>query len=301
MAELLRNAWTGWFRVTDGAKVMALFLAALLFLWIGYRQEKQRALLRYSTAAALCCIVPVTAAALMLYQTRFYDYEWIWSIVPVTVITAYAGTRVLAEHWQGFRREAWRKGLPVTVGLLAAVFLCNVSKGAGMDRETERAQRAEAKSILATVREEAAAGDTGTPGIAAAGERSICMWAPRKVMEYVRRLDSSIILPYGRNMWDEALGAYSYGTYPKDIENMYQWMCVVEETCTENDFDMTDIMTEKMGEQELSTRECMEAAKKAGVDLLILPENTNPSLLDEVMSATGVRPKQDLGYYFFQL
>lgn len=301
MAELLRNAWTGWFRVTGDAKIMALFLAALLFLWIGYRQEKQRPFLRYSTAAALCCIVPVTAAALMLYQTRFYDYEWIWSIVPVTVITAYAGTRVLAEHWQGFRREAWRKGLSVTVGLLAAVFLCNVSKDAGMDRETGRAQRAEAESILATVREEAAAGDTIAPGIAPAGEGSVCMWAPRKVMEYVRRLDSSIILPYGRNMWDEALGAYSYDTYPKDAENMYQWMCVVEETCTENDFDLTDIMTEKMEERELSTRECMDAAKRAGVDLLILPENTNQSLLDAVISATGVRPKQDSGYYFFQL
>lgn len=298
MAEFLRNAWTGWFRVTDGAKIMALFLAALLYLWVSYRQEKQRQLLHYGTAAAICCIVPVTAAALMLYQTRFYDYEWIWSIVPVTVITAYAGTRVLSEYWQGFRREAWRKGLPVTVGLLAAAFLCNVSGGAGVDRKAERAQRAEAESILAIVREE---GGTEAPEAAPAGKRSVCMWAPRQVMEYVRRLDSSIILPYGRNMWDGALGAYSYDTYPKDVENMYQWMCVVEETCTENDFDLTDIMTEKMEEQELSTRECMDAAKKAGVDLLILPENTNQSLLDEVMNVTGVRPRKDSGYYFFQL
>lgn len=308
MAELLRNAWMGWFRVTGGAKIMGLFLIALLFLWIGYRQEKQRQLLRYGTAAALCCIVPVTAVALMLYQTRFYDYEWIWSIVPVTILTAYAGTKALAEHWQGFRREAWRKGLPVTVGLLAAALLCNVSDDAGIDRKAARAERAEAESILETVREEAGSfpsasktDEKGVPEIAAAEGGSVCMWAPRKVLEHIRRLDSSILLPYGRNMWEEALGAYSYDIYSEEVEKMYQWMCIAEETCTENDFDMTDIMIGKLEEQELSTRECMESAKRAGVNLLILPENINRLLLDEVMKATGVRPEQVSGYYFFEL
>ena len=47
MAELLRNAWQGWFRVTDAGKLMALFMGSLLFLWIGYEREKQKQLLRY--------------------------------------------------------------------------------------------------------------------------------------------------------------------------------------------------------------------------------------------------------------
>lgn len=306
MAELLRNAWMGWTRVTGDAKIMALFLVSLLFLWIGYGQEKQRQLFRYAVISALCCIVPVTAVALMLYQTRFYDYEWIWSIVPVTIVTAYAGTKVLAEHWQGFRREAWPRGLPVTAGLLAAAILCGNIGGGGIDRRNERAQRAEAQAVLEIVREKAegipgTAGAKSASGAEAVQGGSVCMWAPRKVMEYVRRLDSGILLPYGRNMWEEALGAYSYDTYSEETEHMYQWMCIVEETCTENDFDLTDIMIERMEEQEISTRECLDAARRAGVDLLILPENTNQALLNQVLDTVNVLPELSAGYYFFPL
>lgn len=276
---------------------MALFLVSLLFLWIGYRQEKQKQLLRYSTVMAVCCILPVTAVALMLYQTRFYDYEWIWSAVPVTIVTAYAGTKVQAEYWQGFRREAWRKGLPVTAGLLAAALFCGRLSGGDIDRESERAWKARTESVLEIVRTE----PEGIQGDAGTESGAVCMWAPRKVMEYTRRLDGSILLPYGRNMWEEALGAYSYDTYSEDIEDMYRWMSIVEETCTENDFDLTDLMLEIMEEQELSTGECLAAARQAGVNLLVLPENTNYMLLNEVINLIGIQPRQSSGYYFFQL
>lgn len=294
MAELLRNAWMGWLRVTGGGKLMALFLAALLFLWLHSKQEKQRAFLRYGTVSALCCILPLTAVLLMLYQTRFYDYEWIWSIVPVTVMTAYAGTKVMAEYWQGFRREAWRKGLPVTVGLLAVALLCGGWNG-GVDRDGEKAWKEQTESILEII----GAGTEEAPENAVTGNRSTCIWAPRKMMEYARRLDSSILLPYGRNMWEEALGAYSYDTYSEALEKMYQWMSIVEETCTENDFDFTEIILEEMEEQRLSTEECLNAARQAGVDILILPENMNRMLLNEVISAVGVQPEQGAGYYIF--
>lgn len=304
MAELLRNAWMGWFRLTDDGKLMALFGVSLLFLWISHEQEKQRQLLRYGTVSAVCCTLPVTAAVLMLYQTRFYDYEWIWSIVPVTVVTAYTGTRVLAEHWQGFRREAWRKGLPVTAGLLAAAFLCGNLGGAEAERNSERARRAEAESILEIVRAEGspeAAGETTEEAVVVTEGGNVCIWAPRKVMEYARRLDSSILLPYGRDMWEGALGAYSYDTYSAEMENMYQWMCIVEDTCTENDYDITDIVIEKMEEQDLSTEECLYAARQAGVNLLILPENMNQLLLNDIVSITGVQPKRSSGYFFFRI
>lgn len=295
MAELLRNAWMGWFRVTGGGKLMALFLAALLFLWLHGKQEKQRALLRYGTVSALCCILPVTAVPLMLYQTRFYDYEWIWSIVPVTVMTAYAGTKVMAEHWQGFRREAWRKGLPVTAGLLAVALLCGGWNSSGVDRNGEKAWKEQTENILEII----GTGAEEAPENVRTDNSGICIWAPRKMMEYVRRLDSSILLPYGRNMWEEALGAYSYDTYSEALEKMYQWMSIVEETCTENDFDFTEIILEEMEEQRLSTEECLNAARQAGVDILILPENMNRMLLNEVISAVGVQPKQSAGYYIF--
>lgn len=286
MAELVKNAWLGWFRVTAAEKTMALFLVSLLYLWAGFGREGQKRLLRYGTVMAVCCILPVTAAALMLYQTRFYDYEWIWSVVPVTVLTAYGGTKVLAQHWQGFCREAWRKGLPVTAGLLLAAFLCSGPDGADMDRERVRERKGEAEAFLEAV-------NTG------GGE--VCLWAPRGIMEYVRALDGSILLPYGRNMWEEALGAYSYDVYPEEMVDLYQWMCVVEETCTENGVDVTGLLLDRLEEEKLSTGECLNTARQAGVNLLALPENTNQLLLKEVSDFTGAQPEQCQGYYYFRL
>ena len=281
MAELLRNAWMGWFRMTDAGKLMALFLVALLFLWLSLRQEKQKQLLYYSTVMAACCILPVTAVCLMLYQTRFYDYEWIWSAVPVTIVIGYAETKFMSEHWQGFRLEAWRKGLPVTIGLLLIMLLCGGLGGNNLGREAKNQQKAETAELLASIDAE--------------GER-LCLWAPQGVMEYARILDSSILLPYGRNMWEEALDAYSYDTYSKEIENLYLWMCMAEGKYFEEECADDEAAADK-----LSTKACLETARQAGVNLLILPEDTDRVLLNEITDFAGMQPERSLGYYLFRL
>lgn len=286
MAELLRNAWQGWFRVTDAGKLMALFMGALLYLWMGYKREKQKQLLRYGIMMAICCAFPVTAAILMLYQTRFYDYEWIWSAVPVTVLTAYAGTKILSECWQGFRKEAWRKGLPMTIGLLVLAYLCSGTGGADWDRQGMAQQRAETEGLLEILKAE---------------DEDICLWAPQDIMQYARALDGSILLPYGRDMWQEALGAYSYDVYPADIEKMYRWMCIVEECRTEDGIEATEILREKMEEQKLSTDVCLDAAKRAGVNFLALPDDADRELLNEVAGYIGGQPQQNEGYFLFRL
>ena len=286
MAELLRNAWQGWFRVTDEGKLMALFMGSLLFLWIGYEREKQKQLLRYGIMMAICCVLPVTAVILMLYQTKFYDYEWIWSAVPVTVLTAYAGTKILSECWQGFRREAWRKGLPVTAGLLLLAYLCSGPGGAYPDRRSAEDRKAETEGLLEIIKTE---------------EETVCLWAPQDIMQYVRAVDGSVLLPYGRDMWQEALGAYSYDTYPADIKKMYRWMCIVEEYRTEDGIVKTDILREAMEEQKLSTGSCLDAAKRAGVNFLALPDDADIALLNEVTEYIGAEPRQNQGYYLFRL
>ena len=60
----------------------ALLLAALAYLWFTGRGKGQKALLLYASLAAACCVLPVTAALLMAYQTKFYDYEWIGIQTP---------------------------------------------------------------------------------------------------------------------------------------------------------------------------------------------------------------------------
>lgn len=282
MTELLRNAWMGWFRMTDAGKLMALFLVALLFLWLSRQWEEQKQLLYYSAVMAVCCILPITAVCLMLYQTRFYDYEWIWSAVPVTIVIAYAETKFMTERWQGFRLEAWRKGLPATLGILLIMLLCGGLGGMDLDHEAKEQQKAEVAELLASINTE--------------GE-ALCLWAPRGIMEFARGLDSSILLPYGRNMWEEALNAYSYDTYSPEIENLYLWMCMAEDIYIEvEDADDDAVVSDK-----LSTKACLETATQAGVNLLILPEDTDRMLLNEVIDFTGMQPERSMGYYLFRL
>ena len=90
MQELVRNAVNGWYRYTDSGKYPVLFLAALVLLWFlsGKLVKEKRMLLVYATAVAALAVCPLTAVLLMIYQTKFYDYEWIWSAVPLLPVIA---------------------------------------------------------------------------------------------------------------------------------------------------------------------------------------------------------------------
>ena len=143
MTELFRNAGLGWAGYKGSGKMAALLLAALLFWWLAEKEKKQRTLLLYTSVAVVCCILPVTAALLMLYQTKFYDYEWIWSMVPVTAATAYGFTLFLAGHWKEAKGN-WRRGLPVTLLLLLAVLLCGSLGGDAESRAQTNAEKEEA-------------------------------------------------------------------------------------------------------------------------------------------------------------
>ena len=99
MSELIQNAQLGWQEYTENGKMVALFLLALVIFWFGKREkwEKHKALFQYSTLVAVFCIYPLTAALLMLYQTRFYDYEWIWNVAPITLVVSLTITLLLTE------------------------------------------------------------------------------------------------------------------------------------------------------------------------------------------------------------
>ena len=200
----------------------------------------------------------------------------------MTIMIGYAGTKFMSQLWQGFRWEAWRKDLPVTIGILLVMLLCGGLGGNDLEREAKKQQKAEAAELLASI---------------GAEEETLCLWAPRGIMEYARGLDSSILLPYGRNMWEEALDAYSYDTYSKEIENLYLWMCMAEDVYME----MEGADDETAAAENLSTKACLETAAQAGVNLLILPEDTDHTLLNEIADFTGMQPERSLGYYLFRL
>lgn len=278
MAELFRNAWQlGWLRFTDSGKLAAVLLASLLFLWLSGRWERQRVLFSYSALMSLFCMVPVTAMILMLYQTRFYDYEWIWSLVPMTIVSAWGITELLEEQWGGFLLAQWRKGLPVTLLLLAILALCGAPGKNVSDRASELDRRQQAAEVAAAVLE----GQSG----------DICLWAPREILEYARAHSGSLRLLYGRNMWEEALNAYTYDTYPREIRELYLWMENVDPTGT--------ALVEDDGEGELllEGEACMAAAAQAGVNCVLLPESMDEGTVETLAEALGASVDRLDAYY----
>ena len=277
MKELLRNAWLSWQYFTTAGKLMAVLPAALLYLWMRGKHGRKKencTLLCYASVMAVCCILPVTVIVLMLYQTRFYDYLWVWSLVPVTAVTAWAGTELLHQCWEGFRWNQWRKGLPVSLLLLAALALCSGMGSTRFDRTEEAQRRTGAKQVLTGLLEQTEGGPEG-----------ILLWAPREVIEYAREFDGSCIFFYWRNMLDASLGAYSYDAYSLDIQNLYLWMENVDES------GLAVVDDPVRGEVILQGKDCMASATGLGVDCILLPsriEVREAEALARIMGGSAV-------------
>lgn len=265
MAELLKNAWQGWQAFTNAGKLPAALLISLLFLWIYYKRVKRKEFLIYTTVVTICCILPVTAAVLVLYQTKLYDYKWIWSIVPMTAAVSYAGTLFMMEFLQettgGDRKRQAAAGLLLT----AALLFCGGIGGSG-DEYGSREERQQAEEILAELQERLQG-------------KKICLWAPREILTYARAYDGEIQLLYGRDMWDSDLRAYSYDVYSGGLEDMYRWM------------------EAPPGEENVPDSYCAETAVSAEVNCILLPEDKLPETIDCFEEMLGVRAEKSGNYY----
>lgn len=267
MWEWLRNARLGWLDFTDAGKLAALFLASLLYLHFGNRQNGLRGrLVVYAEIMALSCIFPVTAVLLMMYQTKFYDYPWIWSMVPLTAVVAFGGTLFMTGRWKSGRGyETWCRNALVTLCCAGILVLCGDIGRAEEDAAQKSGDRERAEAILEDVRE-VCGGD-------------FCLWAPREILEYARLEEDSVSLLYGRNMWDESLNAYSYDVYSKELCELYEWMD-----------HLTDCGAEVSDPER---REYVQRAFDMGADCVLLPrESDEPRIFDcrddmEIMELNG--------------
>lgn len=265
MDELLRNAWNGWHSYTETGKLAALLLISLMLLWLYYKRVDRKNFLIYTTVAAGCCIVPVTAAGLMVYQTRFYDYEWIWSMVPLTAMVSFAVTLFVTEFLRDLTRGDKRKRAGVIIMLLAAGLLCGGMGSKPWDMTKEREERQAAETLLTRLREHM-------------GGREICLWAPREVLEYVREYDAGIRLLYGRNMWELSMNAYSYDVYPEELTEVYEWM-------------------EGIGREPISAERCAEIVGETGVNCVLLPGTAGVEDIEQFQEIMAMQAEM-LGDYY---
>lgn len=248
MHDRIADAFRGWIAWNTESKIMGVFLAVLVFLWFGnavHRKGAMGCFLRYASVFTVLCIFPVTAAILLLYQTRFYAYHWLFALLPITLLVAYGLTILIWQivlTCQGASRKDKAKGALFVFLLGAALFFCIHAGSSVSEVEKTSDQVAEVKSLLQEIK-------------AVMGEQTICLWAPKEILEYARAVDGEITLFYGRNMWNPYLEAYTYDREESKKE-YYLWMEQVESECPK--------------EQDAICR-MIDSAKKQGVNCLLLP------------------------------
>lgn len=251
MTEFIYNAAIGLKTYYEAGKLVALLAASLVFLFLYYKKEKQMPLLLYTAVIGLACTIPLSAAVLMVYQTKFYDYQWIWSYVPLVGVCAYAAVCLLEVSCGEQKEGICKKQLYVGGGLLLVLIL---SAGFGRMQssleEQQPASEQETTSALLAQME------------FFSKDESVCLWAPQEFLTRASESESKVTFLYGRNMWDEWLNAYAYDTYPEDWTALFEWMealCVPREERAEGE------------KPERQMSEMLEMGFAAGANCVLLP------------------------------
>lgn len=235
-----------------------------------YKSRIQREFWLYGLATMTLFMIPLTGLFFLIYQTRFYDYGWGWSMVPLTGILAVGVVELVFEQLtpgvmiagEGLK-EKWV--MPARLCALlaaAAVFFMLGNQGRLQQVSEEELQvRQESEEILQYMEEQGFLQDT-------------VLWGPKDVMQYLRSHSGEVTLFYGRDMWDAKSGAYDYDIYDEAELGCYNWMEMVSD-----EFNLYLLEVQQAPEEvheALATEEFLQEAVVRGVNLIILPTEITP-------------------------
>ena len=283
MTEFLRNAVLGWARYTSSGKLAALlFISIIVYILCGKKigQKNYNSLFIYTILMTILCICPLTAVFLMLYQTKFYDYEWIFSYVPITAIIAACGCGILLEIWNfdGTKRVSAKKIIALVM-VFFMFLLCGRMDALDIGNSSAEKGRLLIQELI---------DDKGG---------KIVLWAPAELMESASLYFQDVELIYGRNMWDESLNAYTYDSYDEEIVDMYRWMELIEKEGLA-DYEIELQKGNGTYNREITAKACVKSAISHGVNLIVLPHNVDASydILGEMDEFIKADPKGNYVY-----
>ncbi len=217
----MRIGYTGF--IEDGQYLM-LFMAALLLLWIS-EDPRKREFTKFCLVMLLVLLFPLTAKLLIVYQTAFYNYENLWELLPVTTLLSYglviAFIRMTASikkeygHFKSIipKRKEITDQLFIGAVLVVFLFLCGtLSLGKTMSAPSFDSTRMpiEVKAVL--------------DQIPISEEEEVYLLAPDSIMTWARIYNGNIHLPYGRNLVEPKLSAYTYDVYSEDMWLLHDWV-----------------------------------------------------------------------------
>ena len=224
MADFIRTLQTGYHALTESGQFLMLFMTALLFLWFlrGFEKKEFR---RLATVMLLLLLCPVSIKLLLLYQTGFYGYENLWALLPMTALLACAAVMAVFKITAIYisERRKLRKAVSAkrehaaevfAVFLMALLlFFCGTMEMAksetGQDLNGDKLPE-EVAEVLQLVE--------------IPQEEGVFVLAPDEVAAWARIYSGKILLPYGRNLWEPVLSAYTYDVYMGDMWELHNWV-----------------------------------------------------------------------------
>lgn len=270
--EYVAQAYEGLLQYLSHNNLVVILSAVLLFFWLAEKKEtneKTGRLLFYTLLMVIILVCPLSAMAVMLYQTAFYDYTWAWSLVPLTIVIAYG----VVVFWEKETNLIRKMGI---IGLTVVILCLTGNQGMIQKVSTREAEgRSETKQILQEI-------------VAFNVQKDCVVWAPRTVMQEIRRYDGRIMLVYGKDMWDEKSGAYDYEAYNQEITDAYTWLEKAIEYS--NLAESMEKPEEAIGHlDELykwsdNAEHSMEQIVEAGANTIVLPSIMSEYLNDTIMS-----------------
>lgn len=276
MIKLLESMGAGKGSFAENGQYLALFLAALLFLWL-WREEKRKEFKVFAFIVSLLLLCPLTAKLLTIYQTTFYDYETVWVWLPLTAVVAYALVVVSDKMLSLLTREdrEWKETVSgkkeklYECAAIGALVLVLFLSGTVSFTETVTKTSSRADGIPEEV------GEVLDLVEIPRGE-SVLLAAPDEVVTWARIYNGDIILLYGRDMTENALSAYLYDKYPSDITGLHDWL--------HGTLPAPALVEEAYLQEEAYVEQCL----LAGCDYLIFTvERANNDLLAYALESYG--------------
>ncbi len=182
MGGLLETILTVYKDYGGGSMTTVFVLAALLYLWLTEEKKEIRLTLVYLTAAALALFFfPLFAyVAMRVFLEPGVYYRILW-LVPMGLVTAYAGARILSMIETGRRR--------LLAGLLIALLLV---RGGSLIYKNPMVTKAENPYHLPEA-------VLSVADVMHVEGRDVKAVVPAELLQFIRQYDASILLAYGRD------------------------------------------------------------------------------------------------------
>lgn len=232
-------------------KLIVICFAILLYEFLIRR--KASGFLKVVFASVLLVMFPLTGMVLRIYQPAVYEQGFVWALVPVLAVAAYAGVTFLWDMVS----EAEMSGK--VIGSCLAV--CGVLFLLGNQGRVQRVtlDEADARSAYGQVAE-------------SLPEETI-LWGLRELMGWVRSHNAEVKLVYGMDMWDAQAAAYDGDAYTPELAAAYEWMQELHEFTYQLEIT-TDVVLPIPDSIVDGLQSSFDAVEDAGANVVVLPTIT---------------------------